>query len=255
MYANYHTHTWRCNHASGTEREYVENALKAGLKILGFSDHAPYLFPGEYYSTFRMRPEQLEDYVRTVLSLRQEYAGCLEIPLGLELEFYPQLLPQLLPVLRDQPLDYLILGQHFVDNEFDSRYNGLTSFDKKLLIRYVDQSIDAMQTGLFTYFAHPDLMNYVGDHRIYQKEMRRLCREAKACGIPLEYNLLGLGGKRHYPHFRFWETVAEEGCAVVLGRDAHDPAALLDIKTEEKALRQLSCLGLKPLDTVTLRKI
>ena len=35
MIANYHTHTWRCKHASGTERTYVEQAIAAGLKILG----------------------------------------------------------------------------------------------------------------------------------------------------------------------------------------------------------------------------
>ena len=27
MLANYHTHTWRCNHASGAEEEYVQNAI------------------------------------------------------------------------------------------------------------------------------------------------------------------------------------------------------------------------------------
>lgn len=37
MIANYHTHTWRCRHADGTEREYVERAIEGGLKILGFS--------------------------------------------------------------------------------------------------------------------------------------------------------------------------------------------------------------------------
>lgn len=36
MIANYHTHTWRCRHADGTEREYVERAIEGGLKILGF---------------------------------------------------------------------------------------------------------------------------------------------------------------------------------------------------------------------------
>ena len=30
MIANYHTHTWRCRHADGTEREYVETAIEAG---------------------------------------------------------------------------------------------------------------------------------------------------------------------------------------------------------------------------------
>ena len=35
MIANYHTHTWRCRHADGTEREYVETAIEAGLSLLG----------------------------------------------------------------------------------------------------------------------------------------------------------------------------------------------------------------------------
>ena len=51
MIANYHTHTPRCNHAEGAERDYIERALEGGFRELGFSDHTPYLFdvPG-YYS-------------------------------------------------------------------------------------------------------------------------------------------------------------------------------------------------------------
>ena len=39
--ANYHTHTYRCQHAGGTEREYIEKAIEVGIKKLGFSDHVP----------------------------------------------------------------------------------------------------------------------------------------------------------------------------------------------------------------------
>lgn len=255
MIANYHTHTWRCNHAMGTEREYVENGLKAGLKILGFSDHTPYIFPGEYYSTFRMRLEQFEDYVETVLRLRKEYEGRIQIPLGLELEYYPGLLPELLPVLRDYPVDYLLLGQHFVGNEYDAPYNGLTTYDEGLLRQYCDQTIDAMQTGLFTYFAHPDLIHFCGDRGKYQAEMKRVCREANSCGIPLEFNLLGLAEGKHYPNRVFWELAAEEGCQVVFGRDAHKASALLDTRTEEKARKIARELELKLIDTVALRGI
>lgn len=212
MIANYHTHTWRCNHAVGSERNYVENGLKAGLRILGFSDHSPYIFPGSYYSNFRMRLEQFSDYVETILDLQKQYAGIIQIPLGLELEYYPGLLPQLLPVLRDYPLDYLLLGQHFVSNEYDARYNGNVTYDDSVLRQYVDQSIDAIQSGLFTCFAHPDLIHYCGDRSKYCAEMVRICREAKACGIPLEYNLLGLAGGKHYPNKYFWELAAQEGC-------------------------------------------
>ena len=65
MIANYHTHTWRCSHATGTEEEYVQAALDRKLEILGFSDHTPYGFPQGYDSWFRMKQEQLADYCNT----------------------------------------------------------------------------------------------------------------------------------------------------------------------------------------------
>lgn len=253
MKANYHTHTWRCNHAAGHEEQYAENAVLAGLEVLGFSDHSPYIFPRGHISTFRMEIEMLDGYVRKILSLREQFRGQLEIPLGLEIEYYPKLLPQLMPILLDQPMDYLILGQHFVGNEYDAPYNGLGTEDENLLRQYVSQTCDAMHKGFASYFAHPDLIHFRGSDSIYRKHMRHICREAKQCGVPLEYNLLGLAGGRNYPDRRFWEMAAEEGCDVILGRDAHNPEALLDEKTEERALENLSRLGLKPLERVKLR--
>ena len=54
MYANFHTHTYLCRHASGEPEEYVKTAIKNGLKVLGFSDHVPYPFTNGYHSGFRM---------------------------------------------------------------------------------------------------------------------------------------------------------------------------------------------------------
>lgn len=256
MIANYHTHTPRCNHAEGSEREYVECALQAGLEILGFSDHTPYLYPEGHHSWFRMRIDQLEDYVSTVLALRKEYAGRIEIPVGLELEYYPDLLPNLLPILRDQPLDYLILGQHYLDNEVGAPYSGRATTDKKLMERFVNQTIDAMQTGLFTYFAHPDILNYQGDDdRFYREQVRRLCREANSCSLPLEVNLLGFIEGKHYPYPRFWEAAAEENPTVILGRDAHIPSQLLDTATEARGMEIVKRFDLKLIHKAELKKI
>ena len=101
MIANYHSHTARCNHASGAEVTYVQNAIARGLRIFGFSDHTPQFFPGDYYSRMRMRPHQLEDYCRTVRDLQAEYRGQIQIPLGLEAEFYPGIWHELLPRLQN----------------------------------------------------------------------------------------------------------------------------------------------------------
>ena len=90
MLHNYHTHTFRNHHAVGTEREYIEAAIAGGYQTLGFSEHAPYRFPDGYISYFHMFPEDLENYIQTLLALKAEYAGRIEILIGYEAEFYPR---------------------------------------------------------------------------------------------------------------------------------------------------------------------
>ncbi len=255
MIANYHTHTHRCNHAVGREEEYVQEALKAGMQILGWADHTPYIFPGGYYSHFRMRPAQLDGYVKTIEELRRRFAGKIEMPIGLETEYYPKHFGRLVEFLRDYPIDYLILGQHFIENEYDAPYCGLYTQDKDVVRRYCNQSMEAMNTGLFTYFAHPDVIHYGDDWKFFRDCVRPMCAEAKSLGMPLEINLLGIREGRHYPNRFFWEVAAEEGCEAILGCDAHSPKALNTPSVEREALAMAKDLGLKVLDTVELRNI
>ena len=255
MIAKYHTHTWRCNHATGDEEGYVKAALEQGFSILGFSDHTPYRFPDGYRSSIRMGLDQLQEYCDVVLSLRRKYAGKMEIPLGLELEYYPDCLPQLLPILRDHGIEYLLLGQHFLGNEAGQPYSGRATEDISILQGYCRQAMDAMQTGLFTYFAHPDLIHFVGDEKTYRSHMRRLCQEAKSCGLPLEMNLLGYWSERNYPDIRFWALAAEEGCQAIIGWDAHAPEQLCKPEAEHTMRKAAKRFGLELLETVEFRKI
>ena len=229
MISNYHTHTKRCRHARGEDEEYVLAAIDRGLQILGFADHSPYIFPGDYYSTMRMPMCELEDYVTSVLALREKYANKIEIKLGLELEYYPGCFGETLKVLMEQPLDYLLLGQHALGDEKDDYLTGWPTEDEAILKRYVRQTLEGLNTGAFSCFAHPDIIKFVGDPGVYQKHMRQIVREAKACDIPLELNLLGLMTKRNYPNRLFWEMVAEEGAKAIIGFDAHQPAVLKDM--------------------------
>ena len=235
MIANYHTHTPRCKHAQGKEEEYVRCAIHAGLQTLGFSDHTPYPFPPNYTSGFRMAVEELPGYADAVRTVQKQFSDQIDIHLGVEAEFYPNYFADMVSLLKDNGVEYMILGQHLLGNEVGESYLGIPH-DESGLERYCDQSIEAMYTGLFTYFAHPDLIHYQDDWKFYQETVRPMCAEAKSCGVPLEINLLGIREGRHYPNRYFWEMAAEEGCDVILGCDAHAPLAMLDTDTESRAL-------------------
>lgn len=254
MIANYHTHHKLCGHASGTARRYVESAIELGLETLGFADHIPCEFPNGYISSYRMYPEETKIYVDEILKLKEEYKDDIEILLGYETEYFPELFDKMLENIRQYPCDYLILGQHYTNNEYDGFYAGFSTNDKSTLTRYTDQIIEALKTDLFSCIVHPDLINFYGDDEFYEREAFRLCEAAKKHKIPIELNLLGLTTHRHYPRDLFWEVAAKVGTATIIGIDAHSPNAFIPeaVTSGEEYLKKF---GITPIEKLELKKV
>ena len=252
--ANLHSHTVRCNHANGTEREYIERALSGGLTTFGFSDHAPYAFPDGYYSGFRMLREVQKDYIDTLIGLKEEYSGRIDIKLGYEMEYYPKYFCETTKMITQYPVDYVILGQHFTENEIDGVYAGGATDDEDRLAGYVDQVNEALDTGFFTYVAHPDNLNFTGDSTIYDKHYSRLIEHAKKLSVPLEINFLGIRESRHYPNDRFFSLCGEIGAPVCIGCDAHTPINAYDPVSFGKAKEMIGKYGLKYVESPSLKK-
>ncbi len=246
MYANYHTHTTRCHHASGEDREYVEAAIEAGMKVLGFSDHSPWVYPSGFVSTIRMLPSEVDGYFDSLLNLRKEYEREIQIYIGFEAEYTPELIEDQDALFENYPLDYLILGQHFLGTEDRMPYTGAPTKDESFLGRYVDSVIEGMRTGRYLYLAHPDLVHYTGPGKIYDRHMERLCREMREMDGVFELNVLGLADHRHYPSERFLKIAGEMGNRFVLGVDAHAPGQLLAAEKIERAEKLCESYGIQP---------
>lgn len=261
MKANYHTHTHRCHHAYGCEWEYVEEAIRCGLKTIGFADHAPHCYP-EGYKSSRMLTHQLAEYVGTITKLKKIYGDRIEILCGLETEYYPALYEQDLALYRSVPgLDYLILGQHYCHNEYDTDYHvtRVTEVNQEaLLTQYVNQVIEAIKTGRYLYVAHPDNVVYNGSELHYQAEMRRLCKAARELSVPLEINLSGYLYKKNfpndYPNDAFWKIAGEEGCLAVLGCDSHRPSRVYVPEEEAMALELVKKNGITLLEKLSMKE-
>ena len=241
---NYHTHTMRCYHAIDKEEDYVLAAIQSGYTELGFSDHTPWHYNSSFHSTMRMEEYRLDDYVYTLRKLREKYKNQISIKIGLECEYFPQYMSWLKETIDKYELDYIILGNHYDDTDETGIYFG-RSLNKKQFTKYVDNCIKAIETGLYSYVAHPDLAYYIEDESYYYEHMKRLCLCAKAHGLPLEFNLLGYSTHRHYPSKDFFKIVKEVGNKVIIGTDAHESSALLNMKVYKEAKEFVENMGIE----------
>jgi histidinol-phosphatase (PHP family) len=232
MDANYHTHTYRCGHARGSDEQFVRAAIDGGFSILGFSDHVPYI--GIHKPSDRMDFEQIDEYLGSIAALKAKYADQIEIKVAFEIEFFPELLDYY-KSLREK-VDYLICGQHNIYNLDDDLDSYANDHDVKA---YADHVVMAVESGVIDYLAHPDYF------MLGRRHWSKACAEAAhrisaACAkakTPMELNLNGIryghlnfkDGKAYvYPYRSFWEIVAQYDTICVYGYDAHHPTTLLE---------------------------
>ncbi len=257
MNYNYHTHTYRCRHANGADEDYVKRAVEGGIKTLGFSDHVPLKFADGSESGFRCPTKEAEEYIESIKALREKYRDKLDIKIGFEMEYYPTLFDKTLEYVKALGAEYLILGQHFLgpENEGYTHASMVGSDSDEAVKSYADLIVEGINTGVFTYVAHPDVLKFSGDGKVYKAEMRRVCVASKEKDVPLEINLLGVRTDRHYPNPLFWEIAGEVGSPVTFGSDAHEPIDTYDGKSVKKALKMVKKYGLNYIGEPKIRII
>ncbi len=252
---NFHAHTPLCRHATGTEREYIEAAIAAGIKEWGFSDHIPFIFPNGKENSYRVPMVEVNDYINTVNKLKVEYKDKINIHFGFEMEYYPEYFDEMVENARRWGAEYLILGQHSVGAEPDFFFWSTEETENiEYLKDYVSRVVAAIRSGVITYVAHPDMFNFVGDDDIYNEEMAKILKAAEKYNVPLEINFLGIRDNRNYPTEKFWRLAADYDISVVFGLDAHDVQGARDLTSLERALEICKKYNLRVVDKLELIK-
>lgn len=254
---NYHMHTRRCMHASGSDEEYVIAAIQNGYEEIGFSDHTPWKYDSDFVAHMRMPLSQFDDYHASILSLKEKYRDQISIKIGLECEYFPKYMDWLTRFIKEKQLDYVIFGNHYDRSDESRVYFGTACERDEMLQRYVEEAIAGMKTGIYAYLAHPEL--FMRGRRIFDKQAasasRAICEAAKALDIPLEYNLAGAAyndvmNTIQYPHPEFWKIAAEVGNQAILGVDAHEPKAMATDVYRNAGIAMLEHLGVDLLDSI-----
>lgn len=259
---NLHTHTARCGHGAGLDIQYINSAIDAGIELLGFSEHIPYV--EMRLPDCRMFYEHKNEYIETMRKLHHDFRHQIDIRVGYEVEYLEDHYEYLMQMRKE--CDYMILGQHckYIGYEYDCYCS-----DEDVLI-YALQVERAMAKDFITYVAHPDY--YMLGRREFSavcaEAAHRIARASIKYDVPLEINLNGFHyGKRlyhfydknifeecyPYPFRSFWEIVAEYGCKVVYGYDAHTPLAFLETERLQKANEILEGLSLNFVKEIKFR--
>lgn len=287
---NYHTHTQRCRHAVGDERAMVEAAIAFGSQEIGFSDHVPLpdfrkhlreAFPlahdslhhflswsKAYFNNgpgIRMPYQEMEAYLHSLDHLKKEYAGTITIYKGFECEYFEAYLPFYRSLLQTHQVDYLIFGHHYHEYAIASRYYGKKTLTQEEVQHYFQTAIQALDSGLFSYFAHPDLF-FCGYHEQSEWLAAQICKmleSAKKTQVVLEINASGfhkqkvpINGEMVYPYPNrfFWQLVKKYDCPVMIGLDAHSPTDF-NHDIYQQAIAFCSDIGLTPKANLTVLSI
>ena len=256
LYANYHTHTYRCGHASMEPDEaYVKAAIETGIKILGFTDHCPWPYSESFYKRgVRMHMSELDEYIASIRGLAEKYKDSIKIYVGLECEFFEEFLPYI--ERYHEMVDYLLLGVHWRKSEEAGEISSSNAVTPEHLSWFSENTIRGMKSGLFRYVNHPDHLfsSYPVFDEYCEKASREICKAALETGLPLEYNLGGAGkGERGgftglgYPCPGFWKIAAEMGCQAIVGIDAHSTEPIYNTARIERAVSYLRSIGMEPL--------
>ncbi len=225
-YRIFHVHTWRCRHAGEEQdKEYIEKAIELGADEIYFTDHCP--FPENPFR-YRMSMDELPEYVSTLQKLKHQYAGQIDIKIGLETEYIPIYDDHYKKLYDSGNFDTFVLGQHF-----SLLPNGCYTFESKEKISepkdLANGMMQGMESGLFSVVAHPDQI--FRRKKIWDEECKAISREIIDCaartGVILEQNISNLLGKKkkrtYWPEF--WKELPQ-GVRTMYGVDAHSVAEL-----------------------------
>ncbi|MFA5060187.1 MAG: histidinol-phosphatase HisJ [Candidatus Omnitrophota bacterium] len=257
--SDYHMHTPLCGHAVGLPSQYVEHAIKIGLKEMGFSDHAPLVSHLDPKITMNM--EQLPLYLEMIEDVKKRYAKKIKIKVGIEADFLPGYESKTKAILNSYPFDYVYGSVHFIgkwgfDNP-DERVRWKEEDINCVYHDYYDLLRRSAQSGLFDIMAHVDLVKKFGNRPAEDMahEVRKTAEVFKDYGVAIEINSSGLRKpcKEIYPSLWNLRIYAQAGIPLIFGSDAHEPQHVG--KDFDKSLKLAKDAGFKQYGIFEKRKI
>jgi histidinol-phosphatase (PHP family) len=220
---DYHIHT-RFSHGKGDLIDYVDEAVKRKIDEIGFSDHVHF-----EKVDWSMNLADLPNYVNKITLLKK--ASKISIKMGLEVDFVPSKMNNLMRMINKFDFDYLVGSVHFIGDWLIDDEKQMHKWRRKNVDEVYQQYFalvrNMAKSGLFDIVGHLDLVKKF-DFRP-KKDITSLLLEtvetiskSKMC---VEINTSGLRKpcREIYPSEKLIKMCFDNGLPITLGSDAHSP--------------------------------
>lgn len=238
-----HSHTPLCKHATGNPTEYAAVALERGLRGLHVTCHNP--MPDGFSRHVRMDESEFGQYVDLIQQARDEWAGRIDVRMGLEADYFEGYETYLEKQLSASEFHFVLGSVHPQIAEWRDRYwqDDLLAVQRE----YFRLLAKSAKTGLFDSLAHPDLIkNFTASDWDEQAIMPDICRaldEIAATGVAMELNTSGVNKtvSEMNPFPGMLREMKAREIPVTLGSDAHVAERVADGYVD--AMRLLQRVG------------
>ncbi|OIP05105.1 MAG: hypothetical protein AUJ96_11515 [Armatimonadetes bacterium CG2_30_66_41] len=207
----------------------IRAAEAAGLDEYGVADHFV-LTPDRQPIDWSMPLDRLEEYVTEVQAAAAQAAST--VRLGIEVDFFPETVAEVVARLSPYPFDYLIGSVHYVDrfpidsSADDWRPLSAAEVNEKHRLYWV-RVAELARSGAFDFIGHLDLGKKFACYPSVPPtaEIQTALQAIAEGGLAVELNTAGWDKPcaEAYPAFELLQRCQEAGVPVLMNDDSHSP--------------------------------
>ncbi|EFM11112.1 histidinol phosphate phosphatase HisJ family [Paenibacillus curdlanolyticus YK9] len=228
-----HTHHARCGHAAGTLEDYVQEAIRKGLPVLGISDHSPYFFSREDhpYPQLAMAITEFDAYIEEAVRLKRAYEERIELLIGVESDIFSDQIDLYGRKYVQYPIDYVIGSIHFLSSAAIMEsldFNTAAEEQQQFAVqRYVEAMVLGIESQWVQIVGHLDgfKRGYSGFRNLLSPYIDGILKRMADRGVAMEINTNGMqhACREWYPSNDVIERALFHGVQITFGSDAHHP--------------------------------
>ena len=233
--SDFHMHTAFSGDCDVPARKMVEGAMEKGLKTICITDDNDRDYPEHREMQGQKFEFDLEEYFRILTKLQKEYAGRIEIRIGIELGLQPHLGQYYKELVNRYPFDFVIGSVHVVNGK-DPYYKEMfqdKSDEEAYAETFAATLKDLESVEDFDVLGHLDYVVRYGTHGAQEYSYRRfasyiddILRKIIDMGKGIEMNMAGFkyGLNFAHPHPDIIKRYKELGGEIItIGADGHCP--------------------------------